>query len=117
MKRRQLKVENNPAPNPGPNPAPAQAVQLNANDPPQPQAPFKEDNKKMFLWLILGLLVIVVIVGGLYMFLSGQQKVAETTKPQVKQESVDSLEKDLDSVNVEEVDKEFTTVDSDLQSL
>lgn len=77
------------------------------------QPPQGEGNK-MVLWFIAGLLVIILVVGGVYWYLSNKQKTPPTTQaPTTKVE--ENLEKDLDSVNVEEVDT--SSVDSDLQSL
>lgn len=125
--RRQQKVENNPLTqsqaleNP-----PVQAVPPQAQTQPQfvtpdPKMPKSEggDSRKMIAYLVVGLLVIGVLVLGIYYFMSSQQKTPDTSqKGAPKQtESVDTLQTEIDTVSVDEVDKEFTSVDSDLQSL
>lgn len=88
---------------------------------PDPQTPKSEggDSKKMILYLVIGLLVVGGLVFGIYYFISNQQKTPDTSqKSAPKQtESVDTLESDINAVGVDDIDKEFSSVDSDLQSL
>lgn len=93
---------------------------------PNPVAPEPEDStKKMIIMLAAGVVVILAVVGGIYMFLSNQQP---ATKPQATQTNPapskptiaqveDALDRELDSINVEASEGDFKSVDSDLQSL
>lgn len=95
--------------------------------PPVPQVPVTEptgDSKKMILWLVIGLMVVVALVGGIYFFLSSQQagnteqpvaekKVVQTTPP----DTMDALERDLSALNIEDTENDFTSIDQDLQQL
>lgn len=98
---------NPPQPNvPPPNPVVAQA--------PQPSG----ENNKMIMWLIIGVVLIVVLVGGIYLYLSTQQpKVPQAPAQAPKEETVTSLESEVNALEVEDIDKEFEAVDKDLQSL
>lgn len=118
--RRVVQVDNN---NPNPQPAPNMAVDPQA----KPQVAMDPNmstksggsEKKMALWLIIGLVVIILAVGGIYFYLSSQQKNVESNlhvQPP-KSANAQELESDLDSVNVEDVDKSFSGVDQDLQNL
>lgn len=102
-------------PQTAPQPAPVQPVQ-----PPGPQ-PVEEGSKKMGVWLIGGVVLILLIVGGIYLYMSRQQakqSLQTETPPATTTAPQDNLENDLDAVNVESpVDSEFTSVDQDLQSL
>lgn len=85
---------------------------------PTPGAPAEESNK-LILWLVIGLVVIIVLVGGIYLFLSRQQG---TTQPQTITSQTpapqENLENDLNSIDVETgADSDFTSIDQDLQSL
>lgn len=103
----------------------AAPVQATAAQPqfvtPDPLTPKSEggDSSKMILYLVIGLLVVGGLVFGIYYFISNQQKATDTSqKSAPKQtESVDTLQTEIDALSVDEVDKEFTSVDSDLQSL
>ena len=88
---------------------------------PDPQTPKSEggDSKKMILYLVIGLLVIGGLVFGIYYYMSNQQKSTDTSQKEAPKqaESVDTLETEIDAVSVDDIDKEFSSVDSDLQSL
>lgn len=105
-------------PQTSPQPAPVQPVQ-----PAQPAAPqpVEEGSKKMGVWLIGGVVLILLIVGGIYLYMSRQQakqSLQTETPPAATTAPQDNLENDLESVNVESpVDSEFTSVDQDLQNL
>lgn len=87
-----------------------------------PEPPSGESNK-MVLWLVIGLVVIVVLVGGIYFFLSKQQSTETGTKQPVvqvtpkPQDTVDALDKDLNALNIESSDSDFASIDQDLQQL
>lgn len=85
-----------------------------------------EGGNKMVVWLIVGLIIIILVVGGVYWYLNKQQKASlpteETTTqtsqstPQPTSESTDSLNNDLNSVDVG-ISTDFSAIDQDLQSL
>lgn len=105
--------------NPKPVTDPVQAVQQPPIGvvPPQPASASNGNNK--MLWIIIGLVVVILLVGGIYWYMTNQQKATQTTvsKPTPVSQSVDSLEKDLNSTSLDDLDKEFVSVDTDLQRL
>lgn len=100
-----------PPVNPVPSPAPQDT---------QPVQP--AGNNRTFLLMLLVLIIILVIGGGVFWYISNMQKGSSTTsatatpRPSPTQ-NVDSLEKDLNSTSLEDLDKEFATVDADLKGL
>lgn len=81
-----------------------------------------QEGNKMILWLVGGLILIVLVVGGIYWFLSKQQENKQVSqapaKPVETQITTDSLNQDLNSVDTESSDSGgFTQVDQDLQGL
>lgn len=88
-----------------------------------PQVPNPDsssDSSKIVLWFTVGLVVIVIVVGGIYLFLSkqqgaapGSQTVVQTPVPVVQE----NLENDINNINVEDADSDFASVDQDLQQL
>ncbi|MEK7616627.1 MAG: hypothetical protein AAB414_01075 [Patescibacteria group bacterium] len=98
---------------PAPQAAPVQPVTNVVQEPPS------GGNKKM-LWAILGLVVLILIVGGIYWYLGqgrGTSTPAKATPKPTAATSVDTLEKDLNSTSLDDLDKEFSSVDTDLQGL
>lgn len=80
------------------------------------------DSNKMILWLLIGLVIVVALVGGIYLFLSKQQTSAPKSQITPLQTPVtlpqENLENDLRSIDVEgEIDSDFTPVDQDLGQL
>lgn len=108
-----------------PNPMPNQTVSPPAAGVSQPQPPSvvstpvppqeQKSNTKMILMLIGGLLIVLALVGGTYFYVS-MQKTTPTESKSVQQPS-DNLETELNEVNIEDVENEFSTVDADLQKL
>lgn len=98
---------NNPAPQPiQPTMQPAQA--------PQPS----EGGNKMVLWLVTGLIITILIVGGVYWYLNSQKAEPKENSAKSKSSQTEAnLEKDLNLINVPEVDAQFLEVDKDLESL
>ncbi|MCR4305590.1 MAG: hypothetical protein NUV73_00725 [Candidatus Daviesbacteria bacterium] len=102
-----------------PQPAPEAPIQ-----PTVPQVPMAEssgDSKKMILWLVIGVIVIIAIVGGIYLFLSRQQAVpvqeANTIQAPIAAPE-ENLEAELQSLDVEAgADAEFAAIDQDLNQL
>ncbi|MBI2338464.1 hypothetical protein HYU95_04760 [Candidatus Daviesbacteria bacterium] len=89
--------------------------------PPQAGGGTKESNK-LIIWFVLGLVVIAVLVGGIYMFLSTQQAaipkpqaiVSQTPTPVVQED----LEGNLDGIDVgDEIESDISALDRDLQQL
>lgn len=96
-----------------------------AVQPAPPQAPIKAApaSKKMILWLILGLAVIVLAAGGIYLYLSRQQTAnslqtnATQTPTPVEENLENDLNTDLNTIDVEGLDQDFSSVDQDLKQL
>lgn len=119
---RQQKVDNN---NPNPTAASPAGINPQGAVAPQPppasviqETPPPSGNNKMLL-LIAGIVVLLLIIGGIYWFM-GRKNVTQpkaTPKPTAQTQSVDSLEKDLNSTSLDDLDKEFSSVDTDLQGL
>lgn len=103
--------------------------------PPAPEAqvpvptPSSGESNKMIIWFVIGLVVVVMLVGGIYLLLgsrqtainskttTGQPIVQITPKPE---DMVSALDRDLNSLNIDatnNADSDFTLVDQDLQSL
>lgn len=106
----------------------AQPIQPSASSEPSvPQATVSEasgDSNKMILYLIIGLVIVVALVGGIYFFLSKQQTAIETNTNQpvaqvspTPQDTVDALDRDLSALNIGTADSDFSSVDSDLEQL
>lgn len=105
--------------NPNQTTDPVQAVQQPPTGvvPPQPASNNNGNNK--MLWIIIGLVVVILLVGGIYWYMTNQQKATTTTvsQPTPISESVNTLEKDLNSTSLDDLDKEFSSVDTDLERL
>lgn len=108
-------MDNNPTPQ-----APAAAQ-------PAPQ-PVEPGSNRLVLYFVIGLVLIVLLVAGAYLFMSRQQQAAknasnETTSPEIvqatpkPQETVDALDRDLSALNVDNTDSDFSSIDTDLQQL
>ncbi|MDP3973272.1 MAG: hypothetical protein Q8P92_00380 [Candidatus Daviesbacteria bacterium] len=103
---------------------PGQPVTLERPNPgSMDNTPTKEPSSNKTVIMIVTILIIAVIlaIGGYYLYMNsqtGQPKTEETTmtKP-TPTPSIDQMEGELNAVNVEDVDKEFTQVDQDLQKL
>lgn len=98
-------------------------IQPNAVIPtPSTSSPTKDDSSnKMILWLIGGVMFIFLVVGGIYWYLSSQQQVTEPTfQPTITikpQDTVDTLDKDLNELKEDNLDSDFSSLDQDLQNL
>ena len=78
----------------------------------------KSNESKMMLWLIGGLVAIILIVGGIYFYLSSQQKLEQTQPTPTQTPKVqENLENELNALDVGDLDQQFQEVDKDLQSL
>ena len=89
-----------------PNPVVAQMPQGNGGD-----------QKKLVLWFISGLVLIILIVGGVYWYLTSKQVQVPQSQISAPPKIQENLEAELDALDVMEVDAQFTTVDKDLQGL
>lgn len=73
--------------------------------------------KSKTMWLIVGLVVVILLIVGIYL-LQSRQKASQSVKVSPSPVAAkDNLEQDLNSLNVGDVESEFSTVDQDLQSL
>lgn len=86
-----------------------------------PSLPSDKGGHKMVLWLIGGLILIILIVGGMYIFLGkntkeGAKTPVATTQPVTKKLD-DVSETEVEAVGVGDLESEFTSVDQDLKSL
>lgn len=109
-------MDNNPTPAQGSIPVqPAMQTQLQSNV----TQTTPSGGNKMMLWIILGLILTILVVGGAYWYLSNQQPKTEelTSNSQPLKQGEDNLESDLDLIVVPEVDANFAEVDKDLGSL
>lgn len=73
---------------------------------------------------MIGLVIIVLVVGGIYFFLSRQQATIQTLQPESTvqvtpkpQDTIDALDRDLNALNIENADSDFASIDQDLQQL
>lgn len=76
------------------------------------------------IWVIVSVVVLILAIGGVYWYKNSSQKTsgASSSTTNVAQnantsQSVDSLDKDLNSTSLDDLDKQFTQVDTDLGSL
>jgi uncharacterized protein HemX len=91
-----------------PNPAPVAPE-------PTPTTTSGGSSKKVIL-LVVGLAVIAIAVAGFYFYSMNQTKQEEATK-QTTMNELTELDSELNSVTVEEADKDLSAIDQDLQSL
>ncbi len=101
---------------------PAVPVQPTPGAIPQPVITSSNNNgeKKVMLWMIVGIIGILVVVGGIYLIFSKSKTTVqpEAAIPAVGDTtSTDSLMKDANAIDVASPDGEFQTVDSDLGNL
>lgn len=85
----------------------------------QPAAtqPASGNNNKMILWLVGGLAVVILVFGGIYFYLNSQKKPQIKPTPTPSPQVQENLESELNSVEVDNLDAEFSTVDQDLENL
>lgn len=82
---------------------------------PEPEAA----NKKPIMWLILGIIIVILIIGGAYWYVGKQSKSEMQSKQPAGQTtaSSDNLDQDLSSIDVQASEGDFDALDRDLQSL
>ena len=83
--------------------------------------PASKDNQ-MGLWLIIGVILVLVVVGGIYWFLSNQQAAQNSNlAPQVTMQPTTterSLQEELNTINVQASgSSDFQEVETDLSGL
>lgn len=108
-----------------PTPEGSVATPTPVQTPVMPQVPISNpsSSNKIVLWFVGGLVLVVLIVGGIYLFLSRQQAVVPTkTQQPITQAPTptpqENLEGDLNSVNLDTgTPGDFTSVDQDIQQL
>lgn len=80
--------------------------------PPTPAPP-----KSKTMWLIIGLVIILLVIAGIYL-LQSRQKAGQSSKASPSPvAATDNLEQDLNAINLSDIEQEFSVVDQDLQSL
>lgn len=105
-----------------PTPAPQQQPQVLAQqtDPiPQPTPPAEGTGSKnmMIIWIIVGLIVLILAIGGVYLYMNRTPAPkVQTTPPQTTQ-AQGTLEDELNALDVDSEGSDFSEVDKDLQSL
>ena len=115
-----------PQPTTPPAPTPQQPVLPTPQPAPVQQPPqAKVGSHKGIMWLVGGLIIGVLALGGIYLFLNSKQAANKqstqtdntTTPSAIPSAQSESLDQQLNSVNVEATDSGFTSVDSDLSNL
>lgn len=77
-----------------------------------------ESGNKMVLWFVLGIVVIVLVVGGIYFYLNRQQgDTSQVTQPTKTPVAEENLENELSTIDVADIEQDFAPVDQDLQNL
>lgn len=109
-------MDNNPTPAQGSIPAqPAMQTQM---QPTMNASSTPPAGNKTMIWVVLGLLLTIAIVGVVYWYLNMQQpSTSETMEDSQTAKQESNLQGDLDEIVVPEVDANFSEVDKDLGSL
>lgn len=122
-------VQPNAAPDPAatnpvvPNPAAPNPAQPVPPQPVAPQAPNTEPEKgsnKILMWFIIGIVIVVVLVGGFYLYLSRQQAVnsgKQAVATQTPAPVQENLEDELNKIAIDDAESDFAALDADLQQL
>lgn len=76
-----------------------------------------DGNNKMILWLVLGLVFTILIVGVVYFYLNNQQSKQPTAQAPNYTQPQDNLQTDLNSIDTSDTGSQFSEVDKDLNSL
>lgn len=100
----------------------------NPQQPVQPSIPEPSSgSSKIVVWFLGGLVIIILLVGAIYIFLSKQIPSPTVTNqtvtpvPPKPADTVDALDRDLASLEVDtatkDADSDFESIDQDLQNL
>ena len=81
-----------------------------------PASSDSEPNNKL-IWVVVGLVVLILAVGGGYLYMNRTPAPRIQTSPPETTQAKGTLEDELNEVNVESEGSDFTEVDKDLQSL
>lgn len=74
------------------------------------------DNNKM-VWTVVAV-VVILIIGGIYFFMNSQKSSAPTGQTSTQTTKVqENLDDDLNAIEIGDLDKEFSDVDKDLETL
>lgn len=79
-------------------------------------APQQENSSKFVMWLIVGLVLIIIVVGGIYLFLSSKQPVVEPA-PTIAPQPQENLESAVNGIEIGDPDSDFIPLNNDLQQL
>jgi flagellar basal body-associated protein FliL len=78
----------------------------------------QRSSNKIIIFVVIALVLTILAVGGYYLYMNSQATEQGAKESQLPQATVSPTEEDqLNAINIEEVDKEFTQVDQDLQKL
>ena len=88
---------------------------------PMPDNTEGKSSGKMVFFLVAGIVMAILAAGGIYLYLNNQKQTTETTTSQPAVVATPApqavTEADADSVEVVDVEAEFTDVNKDLQKL
>lgn len=113
---------NNPQPVPPPPTSPGVPLQPTI-DPPGTAVQQPKGSPGKGIWILVVVILLILAAGGIYWYKSNRQIANNpSTTDQVAQNpssppSVDSLDQDLNSTSLDDLDKQFSQVDTDLGSL
>lgn len=74
-------------------------------------------SKNIMIWVIVGLVILILAVGGGYLYMSRPTGTKLQTTPPSTTKAAGSLEDELNALDVESEGNDFSQVDRDLQSL
>lgn len=118
-------MDNNTPVNPQTQPVP-QTPQPNLMVSPQQQHPIQDSTEakssnKMLFFLVGGIVIAILAAGGIYLYLNNQKPVVQTQPEQIAPVITPApqtvTEEEVQSVNVSDIEAEFTDVNKDLQGL
>ena len=101
-------------PNPTAGVPPVQQPQV-TNVAPEPTPPSGGNNK--MTWIVTGAVILVLILGGIYLYMNNRQTKPPAAESEPVSENVDSIEKELNTTSLDDLDREFSSVDTDLGTL
>ena len=84
---------------------------------PNQPVPAGDRTKKMKIWLLGTGVLVLLLIGGVYFYMTSDKTRIPVEQTSTNTPTQESLEDELNKVNVESIDKEFSQVDKDLQTL